>query len=172
MVKLITPFRGKTPNIHPDAFVDRSARVIGDVIIDKGANIWPMSVLRADSAEILIGTNAAVLDLAMIEAPARFPVIIEMEALISHRVVIHGARVMSRALVGIGAIILDGAIISSGSIIGAGSVVLPGVRIPPNSLVTGMPGKIVRQTTEGERGLILAQINELFAKSRLYKNIT
>jgi carbonic anhydrase/acetyltransferase-like protein (isoleucine patch superfamily) len=172
MVKLITPFRDKTPNIHPDAFVDRSARVIGDVIIDKGASIWPMSVLRADSAEILIGTNAAILDLAMIEAPETFPVIIEMEALISHRVVIHGARVMSGALVGIGAIILDGAIISSGSIIGAGSVVLPGVRIPPNSLVTGMPGKIVRETTEGERALILAQINELFTKSRLYKNIT
>lgn len=169
MVKLITPFRDKTPAIHPDAFVDRSARVIGDVIINKGANIWPMAVLRADSAEIIIGRNAAILDLVLIEAPAGFPVTIEMEALISHRAVIHGAQVKSGALVGIGSIILDGAIISSGSIIGAGSLVPPGTRIPPNSLVMGMPGKIVRETTEDERARILAQINELYAKSRHYK---
>jgi len=131
MVKLITPFRDKTPDIHPDAFVDRSARIIGDVVIDKGANIWPMAVLRADSAEIMVGRNAAILDLALVEAPEGFPVIIEMEALISHRAVVHGAQVKRGVLVGIGSIILDGAIISSGSIIGAGSVVPPGTRIPP-----------------------------------------
>ena len=122
MGRLITPFRDKTPDIHPDAFVDRSARIIGDVIIDKGVNIWPMAVLWADSAEILIGMNAAVLDLALIESPA-------------------------------------------------GTVVPPGTRIPPNSLVMGLPGKIVRETTEDERARILAQINELYTKSRLYKNV-
>ena len=120
MGRLITPFRDKTPDIHPDAFVDRSARIIGDVIIDKGVNIWPMAVLWADSAEILIGMNAAVLDLALIESPA-------------------------------------------------GTVVPPGTRIPPNSLVMGLPGKIVRETTGDERARILAQINELYAKSRHYK---
>jgi carbonic anhydrase/acetyltransferase-like protein (isoleucine patch superfamily) len=83
--------------------------------------------------------------------------------------VVHGAQVKSGVLVGIGSIILDGAIISSGSIIGAGSVVPPGTRIPPNSLVMGMPGKIVRETTEDERARILAQINYLYAKSRHYK---
>lgn len=169
MVNLITPFQDKTPNIHPDAFIDRSARIIGDVIIDKGANIWPMAVLRADSAEIMVGRNAAILDHALVEAPEGFPVIIEMEALISHHAVIHGAQVKSGALVGIGSIILDGAIISSASIIGAGSVVPPGTRIPPNSLVMGMPGKIVRETTEDERARILVQINELYAKSQHYK---
>ena len=169
MANLITPFQDKTPNIHPNAFVDRSARIIGDVIIDKGANIWPMAVLRADSAEIMVGRNAAILDHALVEAPEGFPVIIEMEALISHHAVIHGAQVKSGALVGIGSIILDGAIIYSGSIIGAGSVVPPGTRIPPNSLVMGMPGKIVRETTEDERARILVQINELYAKSRHYK---
>ena len=122
MGRLITPFRDKTPDIHPDAFVDRSARIIGDVIIDKGVNIWPMAVLWADSAEILIGMNAAILDLALIESPA-------------------------------------------------GTVVPPGTRIPPNSLVMGLPGKIVRETTEDERARILAQINELYTKSRLYKNV-
>jgi carbonic anhydrase/acetyltransferase-like protein (isoleucine patch superfamily) len=171
MVKLITPFRNKTPGIHPDAFVDRSARIIGDVTMEEGVSVWPMVVLRADSAAIHIGRNAAVLDLSLVEAPTGHPVTIAEEALISHRAVVHGAQVLGRVLVGIGAIILDGAVISSGSIIGAGSVVPPGTRIPPNSLVMGMPGKVVRETTEEERALILAQIKELYTKSRLYKNV-
>lgn len=169
MVKLITPFRDKKPAIHLEAFVDRSARVIGDVIMEEGVNIWPMVVIRADSAAIHIGRNTAILDLSLVEAPADHPVTIGDEALISHRAVIHGAQIQGRALVGIGAIVLDGALISSGSIIGAGSVVPPGTRIPPNSLVMGMPGKVVRETTEEERALILEQVNELYTKSRQYK---
>jgi len=171
MAKLITPFRDKTPKIHPDAFVDCSARIIGDVIIEEGVSVWPMVVFRADSAAIYIKRNAAILDLSLVEAPKGYSVTIEEEALISHRAVIHGAHVQKRALVGIGAIILDGAVISSGSIVGAGSVVAPGTRIPSNSLVMGIPGKVVRDTTEAEREFILEQIRELYSKSRLYKNV-
>jgi len=169
MVKLITPFNGKMPSIHCDAFVDLSARVIGDVTIEEGASIWPMAVIRADSANIHISRNAAVLDLSLVEAPAGHPVIIDEETLISHRAVIHGAQIQKRVLVGIGAIILDGAVVSSGSIVAAGSVVAPGTRIPPNSLVVGMPGKVVRGTTEKERGLVLEQVHELYTKSLQYK---
>jgi carbonic anhydrase/acetyltransferase-like protein (isoleucine patch superfamily) len=121
--RLITPYGKKAPNIHADAYVDISARIIGDVLIEEGASVWPMAVIRADSAEIYIGKRAAILDLALLEAPEGHPVWIEDETLISHGAIVHGARIQSHALVGIGAIILDGAIISTGSIIGAGSVV-------------------------------------------------
>ena len=169
MAKLITPFCDKAPIVHSDAFVDRTARIIGDVIIKEGVSIWPMVVIRADSEKIRIKKNSAILDFSLVEAPTKHPVMIDEEALISHRVVIHGAHVQKRALIGIGAIILDGAVISSGSIIGAGSVVPPGTIIPPNSLVMGMPGKIVRETTREERAFILKQVQELYAKSRCYK---
>lgn len=169
MAKLITPFRDKKPKIHPDANVDCSARIIGDVIIEEGVSVWPMVVLRADSAAIYIKRNAAILDLSLVEAPTGYSVTVDEEALISHRAVIHGALIQKRALVGIGAIILDGAVVSSGSIIGAGSVVTPGTRIPPNSLVMGLPGRVVRETTEAERASILEQLQELYTKSRYYK---
>jgi carbonic anhydrase/acetyltransferase-like protein (isoleucine patch superfamily) len=169
MVNLISAFCGKSPVIHVDAFIDLSARIIGDVTIEEGASIWPMAVIRADSSPIYIGRNAAVLDLSLVEAPAGYPVIIDDEALISHRVVIHGAHVQKGALVGIGSIILDGAFISSGSIVAAGSVVAPGTKLPPNSLVMGIPGRIVRETTDKERGLVFEQMHELYTKSRQYK---
>jgi len=169
MAKLITPFRDKTPKIHPDAYVDCSARIIGDVIIEEGVSVWPMVVLRADSTAIYIKRGAAILDLSLVEAPTGYSVTIDEEALISHKAVIHGAFIHKRALIGIGAIILDGSVVSSGSIVGAGSVVTPGTRIPPNSLVMGMPGRVVRETTEAERAFILEQIQELYTKSRYYK---
>jgi carbonic anhydrase/acetyltransferase-like protein (isoleucine patch superfamily) len=167
-VNLITPFGGKIPAIHPKAFVDISARIIGDVSVGSGASIWPGAVIRADSEFIRIGERAVVLDLALMEAPEGHPAILEDEALVSHNAVIHGAYICSRALIGIGAIILDGAVISSGSIIAAGSLVPPGTEIPPNSLVMGVPGKRVRAITEDERRSIMTQLQEVFKKSRGY----
>lgn len=167
--RFISRYKDKKPVIHRDAFVDISSRIIGDVSIDAGASIWPMAVLRADSEGIKIGRHAAVLDLALIEAPNSYPVIIDEEVIISHKVVIHGAHIHKHVLVGIGTIVLDGAIISSGSVIGAGSVVTAGTFIPPDSLVIGTPAKVVRRTSEKERQNIMMQVEELYVKSREYK---
>jgi carbonic anhydrase/acetyltransferase-like protein (isoleucine patch superfamily) len=45
-----------------------------------------------------------------------------------------------------GAIIINGANVGDGSIIGAGAVITEGKNIPPDSVVVGVPGKIVKQT--------------------------
>ena len=165
----ISAYRDKVPRVDADAFVDISARIIGDVTIEAEASVWPMAVLRADSAKIIIRRSAAVLDLALVEAPEGYPTTVNEESIISHGAMVHGATIQNRVLVGIGAIILDGAVISSGCIIGAGSLVSPRSHIPPNSMVLGIPGKVVRNTTEEERENILAQVEELYAKSRHYR---
>jgi carbonic anhydrase/acetyltransferase-like protein (isoleucine patch superfamily) len=166
--KHITGYRGKVPQIHRSAFVDISARIIGDVVIEEGASVWPMAVLRADSARIFIGRRSAVLDHSLLEAPKGHPAQVEEGALVSHNAVVHGARICSNALIGIGAIVLEGAVVSGGSIVGAGSLVVAGTFIPPDSLVMGTPGKIVRQTTPEEREGTARQIEDLFRKARGY----
>ncbi|HOT41341.1 MAG TPA: gamma carbonic anhydrase family protein [Syntrophorhabdaceae bacterium] len=164
----ISDFEGIRPHINNGVYVDISARVIGNVILDEGSSIWPMAVLRADSAHIHIGRHAAVLDFAFIESPEGFPVNIGEEALISHGAMVHGAIIESRCLIGIGAIILDGAVISSGSIIGAGSFIAAGAHIPPNSLVMGTPGRVIREVKPGERDNLIQQIKLIYNKSRRY----
>ena len=166
----VTPFGDMVPNVHPDAYVDMAARLIGDVRVERDASLWPMAVLRADAAEIRVGRKAAILDQAILESPEGHPVWIEDEALVSHAAVVHGAHVESRALVGIGAIVLDGAVISSGSIVGSGSLVPPGTRIPPNSLVLGIPGRVIRETKPEERQNVLDQLEDLYQKSRILMN--
>jgi carbonic anhydrase/acetyltransferase-like protein (isoleucine patch superfamily) len=162
----ITPFDGMVPKIDHTVYVDVSARIIGNVTISEGASIWPMAVIRADAAKVVIGRRVAISDFAFIESPEGYPVFIEEEALISHGAVIHGARIDSHSLVGIGAIVLDGAVISSGSIIGAGSFIAAGTHIPPNSLVMGTPGRVIREVKPGEHGNVSQQIRLLYERSR------
>jgi carbonic anhydrase/acetyltransferase-like protein (isoleucine patch superfamily) len=162
----ISPYGDKTPIIHPAAFVDISARIIGDVTVEEEACIMPMAVLRADSGRILVGARSSILDLVLLEAPLDHPVVIGEETLVSHGAIIHGAHIEDRVLIGIGAIILDGASIATGSIIGVGSLVTAGTIIPPNSLALGVPARIVRETTEAERKGLLPQLQEIREKVR------
>ncbi len=164
----IVSFMNKSPSIGADVFIDPSSRIIGDVTLKKSSSVWPLSVLRADSNRIVIGEEAAVLDLVMIEAPARHPVLVGNRALISHGAKLHGCRIHDGSLVGIGAIVLDGAEIGSGSIIGAGSLVPPGMVVPENSLVLGLPGKVIRPLTPEEAARTLSEVEEVREKAARY----
>jgi carbonic anhydrase/acetyltransferase-like protein (isoleucine patch superfamily) len=70
---------------------------------------------------------------------------------VGHSVTLHGCRVGSYCLVGIGAIILNGAEIGDESVVAAGSLVPEGMRVPPRSLIMGVPAKVRREVTEAER---------------------
>jgi carbonic anhydrase/acetyltransferase-like protein (isoleucine patch superfamily) len=168
-MKNIISFMGETPKIEEDVYIDPSSRIIGDVLLKKGCSIWPMCVLRADSNRIVIEDEAAVLDKVLIEAPTKNPVVVGRRALISHGAILHGCTIQEGALVGIGAIILDGAIVGKGSVIGAGSVVSPQMAIPENSLVLGIPGKVIRALKPDELGKTSSQVDEVRQKANRYR---
>jgi len=166
---MITRFRGAYPEIGPDVWIDPTARLIGRIELNAGSSIWPGAVLRADDERIVIGERSAVLDLCLIESPQGHPVIVEDGALISHKACLHGARVETGALVGIGAIVLDGAVIRSGALVGAGAIVTPGMDVEAGMLVLGQPAKPVRRLTAAETDKIQAQVAELRSKAAEYR---
>ena len=166
---MITRFRGAYPEIGPDVWIDPTARLIGRIELNAGSSIWPGAVLRADDERIVIGERSAVLDLCLIESPQGHPVIVEDGALISHKACLHGARVETGALVGIGAIVLDGAVIRSGALVGAGAIVTPGMDVEAGMLVLGQPAKPVRRLTAAETDKIQAQVAELSSKAAEYR---
>jgi carbonic anhydrase/acetyltransferase-like protein (isoleucine patch superfamily) len=168
-MKNIISFMGKTPQIEEDVFVDPSSRIIGDVILKRGCSIWPLSVLRADSNQIVIQEEAVVLDKVLIEAPGKNPVVVGKRALISHGAILHGCTVHDGALVGIGAIILDGAVVGKGTLVGAGSIVSPQMVIPENLLVLGIPGKIIRKLKTEEVERTSSQVDEVREKANQYR---
>ena len=63
-----------------------------------------------------------------------------------------------------GAIIMDGAEISDWCIIGAGALVPPGMKIEENSLVMGVPAKVIRKLNEEDKKLITDSVENYVKK--------
>ena len=150
-------YLGKFPRIHPTAFIEESARIIGDVEIGPRSSVWFNAVVRGDVHFIRIGEETNIQDLACLHVTHdTWPVIVGNQTSIAHGVQLHGCTVGNGCLIGIGAVVLDAAVIGDGCLVAAGSVVTPRTVIPPNSLVMGCPARVVR-TLSGEEVLNLLQ---------------
>jgi carbonic anhydrase/acetyltransferase-like protein (isoleucine patch superfamily) len=139
------------PSIDPTAFVHPEALVFGDVTLGVRASIWPTAVLRGDTDRIVVGDESNVQDGTIVHVDHGVPTTIGRRVAIGHRAIVHGASIDDDCLIAMGAILLNGVQVGCGSIIGAGAVCREGMRIPPNSLVLGVPGRVVRETTDAER---------------------
>ena len=146
--------RAHVPIIHPTAYVHPTAVVIGDVTLGARVSIWPTAVLRGDSAAITIGDDSNVQDGTIVHVDEGLPTVIGKRVGIGHRAIVHGTTIEDDCLIAMGAILLNGVHVGSGSIIGAGAVCREGMRIPPNSLVLGVPGRVTRETTAEDRDRI------------------
>jgi carbonic anhydrase/acetyltransferase-like protein (isoleucine patch superfamily) len=146
---MIRSFSGKTPRVAESAFVSEAAYVVGDVDIGEGTNIWPGAVVRGDTGCITIGRNVSIQDGCVIHSgiPPDLDVTIGDMVQMGHGAVIHGKSIGDNTLIGINATILHGAEIGNFCIIGASCLVVEGMKIPDNSFVVGIPGKIKGQVT-------------------------
>ena len=166
---MIYDFNGKSPDIDKTSYISPSVDVIGDVSIGKDSSIWFGSVLRGDMHYIKIGSRTNIQDNSIIHVTTDlYPTIIGDEVTIGHNVIVHGCQIEDRCLIGMGSIIMDGVVIGSGSLIGAGALISPGTNIPPNSLVVGLPGKIVRSTTSKEQNEIIERAQHYIDFSKKY----
>lgn len=150
MNKNILSYKGNEPSIAEDVFIAPGVFVIGDVSIGAGANIWFNTVLRGDIEAIKIGKYTNIQDNSTVHVMYDYPAIIGDYVTVGHGAIIHGCTVGNNCLIGMGAIILGYAEIGENTIIAAGSLIPERKKIPPNSLVMGSPGKVVRELTAEE----------------------
>ena len=87
---------------------------------------------------------------------------------VGHCVTLHGCRIDSYCLIGMGATILNGAHVGERSIIAAGTLVPEGTDIPPGSLVMGLPAKVRRPVTDEERESIASYASNYFDYKESY----
>ncbi|MEV7205211.1 MULTISPECIES: gamma carbonic anhydrase family protein [unclassified Streptomyces] len=148
---LIMGIGGKDPKVDAEAFVAPTASVVGDVTLHAGAGVWYGAVLRGDVERISVGASSNVQDNCTLHADPGFPVTVGERVSIGHNAVVHGATVEDDCLIGMGATVLNGAVIGAGSLVAAQALVPQGMRVPPGSLVAGVPAKVKRELTEEER---------------------
>ena len=137
--------------MHPTAFIDDSAQVIGDVEIGEESSVWMTVVLRGDVHWIRVGRRTNIQDGCVVHGmTGTHPTAIGDGVTIGHGAIVHGATVEDRCLIGMGAILLNGAHVGAGSIVAAGTLLAENMNVPPKSLVMGSPGKVRRLLTQAE----------------------
>ncbi len=142
------------PKIHTSAYIDKTAVIIGNVKIGKKCGVFPYAVIRGDENIIEIEDGANVQDNCVIHCDDKHPVKIGKNVTIGHCAMVHGATIEDNCLIGINSTILNGAIIGKGSIVGANALVKSDMIVPENSLVLGVPAKVIKQDKEYEKSAI------------------
>ncbi len=150
---MLYQFGNKKPSIAKDAFIAETACIIGDVSIGEKSSVWFNSVVRGDRGKISIGKGCNIQDNVVIHSDES-NIEIGDNVIIGHGSVMHGSIVKNNALIGINSTILHRVEIGESAIVGAGALVPPDHKIPPNSVVFGIPCKQVRTTTDEDIELI------------------
>ncbi len=147
---MVIPFGESRPQVNKEVIILPGVCLIGDVTLDRGVNVFPGVVIRADLAPVSVGARTNIQDGAVIHVAHDLPCRVGAGVTVGHKALLHGCVVEDGCLIGMGSIVLDGAVVGRESIIGAGAVVSPGTVIPPRSLVVGIPGKVKRQVSDLE----------------------
>jgi carbonic anhydrase/acetyltransferase-like protein (isoleucine patch superfamily) len=152
---MILDFEGKHPRVAQTAFVAENSLLIGDVELGEGVNVWFFCLLRGDVNAIRVGAGCVIQDGCILHVGSdHFPLVMDADVVLGHRVTAHGCHIGRGALIGIGATVLNGARVGEEAIVGAGSVVTTGAVIPPRTLALGTPAKPFRDLTERDFAMI------------------
>lgn len=166
---MIRTFKGKQPVIGKNVYIDPTAMVIGDVIIEDDCSIWPYAVIRGDINTIHIKKGSNIQDQVMIHNSSDAPTIIGEYVTIGHQACIHGAMIEDRVIIGMKATILDKACIKSDSIVGAHALVAPNKVVQNNWLVMGVPAEYVKHLSEKQVAGILENAKHYIEIKESYK---
>lgn len=141
----------RQPDLAAAAFVASDAKIMGDVRLGKDSSVFYGAVLRGDIESIIIGEGTNVQDGCIIHLADDLAAFVGAYTTLGHGAIVHACTVGDECLIGMRAVVLDGAEIGDQSLIAAGSVVTPRTKIPPGSMVMGIPAKVVRPLTREER---------------------
>lgn len=153
----IRTYQSITPIIGQKVWIDPSAVVIGNVTLGDDCSVWPMTSIRGDMHQIRIGARCSIQDGSVLHIthasdynPGGWPLELGDDVTVGHKVILHGATLGSRILVGMGAIVMDGALVEDEVIIGAGCLVPPGKRLKSGFLYVGAPCRQARPLSDKE----------------------
>ncbi|MGH8807849.1 MAG: phenylacetic acid degradation protein PaaY [Noviherbaspirillum sp.] len=141
---------GVVPVVDPSAYVHPTAVLIGDVIVGPDCYIGPCAALRGDFGRIVLERGVNVQDTCVVHGFPSADTVIEENGHIGHGAVLHSCVIRRDALVGMNAVVMDEAEIGEKAIVAASAFVRAGMKVPPRSLVAGVPAKVLRELSDEE----------------------
>ena len=133
-----------TPQIAKKTFIAPNATLIGDVIIQANASIWFNVVIRADLAQVKIGENSNIQDGSILHVDENYPMNIDKNVTVGHKVMLHGCSIGENSLIGMNAVVLNGATIGKNCLVGANALITENMVIPDGHMAIGSPAKTIK----------------------------
>ncbi len=153
----VRTFKGMTPKLGHAVMVDDTAVVIGDVVLGDDVSVWPHTVIRGDMHSIKVGDRCSIQDGAILHIthasdynPGGYPLTLGNDVTVGHQAMLHGCTIGNEVLIGMQAMVMDGAVIEDRVVLGAGALVPPGKTLASGYLYVGRPAKAARELTEKE----------------------
>jgi carbonic anhydrase/acetyltransferase-like protein (isoleucine patch superfamily) len=144
------------PQIDPTAWIAPGAVVLGRVVLKGRSSIWYGCVLRGDQEWIEVGEETNVQDGSILHVDEGYPCILGNRVTLGHRAIVHGSVVRDGALIGISATVLSRCVIGEGALIAGGALVLEGTQVPAHTLWAGCPARQIKELTEAQRARVAA----------------
>jgi carbonic anhydrase/acetyltransferase-like protein (isoleucine patch superfamily) len=162
-------FLRKQPRLGRGVYLARTAVVLGDVTLGSYSSVWYHAVLRGDINRIVVGHHTNIQDNAVLHLADDYACLVGNHVTVGHSAVVHACQIGDEVLIGMGAVILDGAVVGRQSLIGAKALVKQGMKIPPGSLVLGVPAKIIRPVDAALRARIQSTVDHYVALSARHR---
>lgn len=157
MFPVLRAYKGISPKIAKNVYIDPFSTIIGDVELAEDVSIWPMCVLRGDVNNIKVGARTNIQDGSVLHVARKgeasvdgYSLHIGEDVTVGHKAMLHACEIGSRVLIGMGAIVLDNVTIEDDIILAAGALVPPNKVLASGFLYVGSPAKAARPLTEQE----------------------
>ncbi len=129
-------------------YIAPTAVLAGDVAVADGGSVWHGAVLRGDFDAVVVGRDSNVQDNAVLHVDRGMPCEIGSHVTVGHSAVVHGSRVADDCLVGMHATLNSGTMVGRGSLVAAGAVTRENAVFPEQSVIAGVPAKVLRKVDE------------------------
>lgn len=154
-------YRG-TAKIADSAVLAPSCQITGDVELGEDCVVFANAVIRADSDKVVIGPETNVQECCVLHENNGNPLVVGAHCTLGHGCILHSCTLGDNTMVGMNAVVLDGAVLGKNCAVAAGAVVLSSMVAPDNSLIAGVPAKVVKtmdQTQVDKVSTETAEIN-------------
>lgn len=165
MKPLIKSVRGHSPHIDDSTWIAENATIVGQVSIGANCSIWFNAVIRGDVNAITIGDKVNIQDGAIIHCTfEKASTYIGDRVSIGHQAIVHGCRIESDALIGMGAIVMDHAVIPKDCIVAAGALVPENKVLESGWIYAGIPAKKFKPITNEQREFFIRRTADNYIK--------
>jgi carbonic anhydrase/acetyltransferase-like protein (isoleucine patch superfamily) len=164
---MIRSLKGKTPRIHPTAFVSEAAYLVGDIEIGPECSIWPGAVMRADHGTMKVAQGTNIQDGSIVHADGDMD--IGAYVTIGQAVVCHARTVGDHSMLGNNCTLNDGAKVGERCIVAAGAVLVEDREVPDDSIAAGVPAKVIGRMQQKDHDEVKRNAELYIERAREYK---